>query len=155
MNVFKVCDKFYYQEWLITEILDCETIGSTVESHITPQGKHIYELLCDRLKCVSVCVTAFAGLPPPTLALLMEAVGVDVQAEWENVGLGLGLEQSTLDTIRSDCGRDASRCMRNVFTQWKNSVSSEYSWRNLAVVLCSRTLNKAGLLPQILKRIVV
>ena len=80
MNVFEVCDKFYYQEWLITETLDCETIGSTVERHITPQGKHIYELLCDS---VSVRVTAFAGLPPPTLALLMEAVGVDVQAEWE------------------------------------------------------------------------
>ena len=98
MNAFEVCDKFYYQEWLIT---DCVIIGSTVERHITPQGKHIYGLLCDRLKCVSVCVTAFAGLPPPTLASLMEAVGVDVQAEWENVGLGLGLEQSSLDTIRS------------------------------------------------------
>ena len=154
MNVFEVCDKFYYQEWLITENLDCETIGSTstVERHITPQGKHIYKLLCDS---VSVCMTVFAGLPPPTLASLMEAVGVDVQAEWENVGLGLGLEQSSLDTIRSDCGRDASRCMRNVFTQWKNSECSEYSWRKLAEVLCSRTLNKAGLLPQILKRIVV
>ena len=64
----------------------------------------------------------------------MAAVGVDVQSEWENVGLILGLEQSSLDTIRSDCGCDASRCMRNVFTQWKNSVSSEYSWRNLATL---------------------
>ena len=76
-------------------------------------------------------MTGFAGLPPPSLRDLMEVVGVDIQTDWENVGLGLGLESATLDTIHKDCGRHSSSCMRRVFTLWHDGETSEYSWQNL------------------------
>ena len=100
----------------------------------------------------SVVVLAFADLPPPTLVGLMNIVGVDLQADWENVGLGLGLEQATLDAIRCDFGGDVSSCMKRVFTQWYESGACEYSWRTLAEVLSSKLVNKAGLLPDMLDK---
>ena len=96
-------------------------------------------------------MTAFADLPQPQLKDLMEIVGVDLQAEWESVGLGLGLEQSTLDAIRKDCPADSSACMRRVFAKWDDSQTSEYSWKKIAKVVCSRTVNKPNLLPQMLE----
>ena len=81
----------------------------------------------------------------------MELVGVKVQADWEKVGLGLGLEQSTLNTVRVDCS-DSYSCMSRVFDKWCNS-SSEYTWKKLAEVLCSRTVNRQGLLPDLLNSI--
>ena len=54
----------------------------------------------------------------------MELVGIKVQVDWEKVGLGLGLEQSTLNTIRVECS-DSYSCMSRVFDKWYNS-SSEY-----------------------------
>ena len=98
-------------------------------------------------------MTAFADLPQPQLKDLMEIVGVDLQAEWESVGLGLGLEQSTLDTIRKDCSGDSSACMRRVFAKWGNGQTSQYSWKTIAEVVCSRTVNKPNLLPQMLEAI--
>ena len=98
-------------------------------------------------------MTGFAGVPPPSLRDLMEVVGVDIQTDWENVGLGLGLESVTLDTIHKDCGRHSSSCMRRVFTLWHDGKTSEYSWQKLAEVLCSRTVNKPGLIPHILEKI--
>ena len=95
--------------------------------------------------------SAFLGLPEPTQALLMELVGVKVQVDWEKVGLGLGLEQSSLNTIRVDCF-DSYSCMSRVFDKWHNS-SSGYTWKKLAQVLCSRTVNRQGLLPDLLRNI--
>ena len=67
------------------------------------------------------------------------------------MGLGLGLEQSTLNTIRVDCS-DSYSCMSRVFDKWCNS-SSEYTWKKLAEVLFSRIVNRQGLLPGLLKRV--
>ena len=83
----------------------------------------------------------------------MNVIGVDVQADWENVGLGLGLEPVTLKTVSKDCSGDVSSCMRRVFTEWCDSRTSEYSWRKVAEVLCSRSVNKPGLLSDMLERI--
>ena len=94
----------------------------------------------------------FAGLPEPTQALLMELVGVKVQVDWEKVGLGLGLEQSTLNTIRVNCS-DSYSCMSRVFEKWYNSSSSEYTWKKLAEVLCSTTVNRQGFFPDLLRNI--
>ena len=97
--------------------------------------------------------TAFEDLSPPILKLLMSAVGVDVQADWDKVGLELGLEPSTLESINRSYSQDLSRCMIQVFTVWHQSQTSEYSWKKLAEVLCSRIVNKPYLLPKMLERI--
>ena len=57
----------------------------------------------------------------------MSAVGVDVQADWYNVGLELGLEPSTLESIKKSYSHDLSRRMTQVFIVWHESQSSEYS----------------------------
>ena len=97
--------------------------------------------------------TEFKGLSPPTPRFLMSVVGVDVQADWYNVGLELGLEPSALESINRSYSHDLSRCMTRVFTVWHESQSSEYSWKKLAEALCSRTVNKPHLLPKMLERI--
>ena len=97
--------------------------------------------------------TAFEDLSSPTLKLLMSVVGVDVKADWDKVGLELGLETSTLKSINRSCSHDLSSCMTQVFIVWHESQSSEYSWKKLAEVLCSRTVNKPYLLPKMLERI--
>ena len=81
----------------------------------------------------------------------MELVGVKVQVNWESVGLGLGLEQSTLNTIRVHYSGSYS-CMNRVFDKWCNS-SSEYTWKRLAEVLCSRRVNRQRLLPDLLNNV--
>ena len=40
-------------------------------------------------------------------------------------------------------------CIRRVFTKWHDGETCEYSWKKLAEVLCSATVNKQGLLPDI------
>ena len=98
-------------------------------------------------------MSAFAGLPPPKLADLMNIVGVHVQADWKKVGDGLGLEAATLSTIHSDYSRDGcSSCMREVFIKW-NEKMKENSWKKLAQIVSSETVNKAGLLPDMLDKI--
>lgn len=82
----------------------------------------------------------------------MNAIGVDVQAEWESVGLGLGLEAATLKAVSKDCSGDTATCMRRVFTEWHDGRTSEYSWKKLAEVLCSRAVNRQGLLSGMLDR---
>ena len=97
--------------------------------------------------------TEFEGLPPPSLKLLMSIVGVDVQAYWDKVGLELGLQPSALESIEKCHGQDLYKCMTKVFTVWHDSQTSEYSWKKLAEVLCSRTVNKPYLFPKMLERI--
>ena len=98
-------------------------------------------------------VTEFVGLPPPKLVDLMEVVGVDVQADWEVVGLGLGLNSAALKSIKTNYSGNTKSCMAEVFTQWHDVGTTEYSWSKLAEVLSSRTVNKAGILPDMLDRI--
>ena len=100
-----------------------------------------------------VTVTAFEGFPLPKLVDLMEVVGVDVQVDWEDVGLGLGLGSTELKAIKTNCSGKTKSCMADVFTQWHDGGTSEYSWKKLAEVLCSRTVDKPGLLPDMLERI--
>ena len=97
--------------------------------------------------------TDFEGLPQPNLKTLMEFVGVDVQANWEDVGLGLGLDDAALSAIESNSNGKTKTCMRKVFTQWHDGNTSEYSWKTLAEVLCSKIVNKPRLLPDILNNI--
>ena len=97
-------------------------------------------------------MAAFSDLLPPTQRDLMEVVGVDVQADWDIVGLALGLNSATLKSIKTDYS-GAKNCMAEVFTQWHDGGTREYSWSELAEVLSSRTVNKVGILPGMLDKI--
>ena len=91
----------------------------------------------------------FVFFPKPELADLVEIVGVTVQSKWRAVGLRLGLDEPQLDTIQQShqgSVNSVQDCMTSVFTKWCEGNTSEYSWRKLAEVLCSQTVN----MPQIL-----
>ena len=40
----------------------------------------------------------------------------------------------------------AFECMTQVFSKWYTANTREYSWKELAVVMCSSIVNKQGLL---------
>lgn len=76
-------------------------------------------------------------------------MGVDVQTEWRSIGLGLELKQPELNAIqmanRGSLHPDLD-CITQVFTRWHDGATSEYSWKKLAEVLCSRVVGREGLL---------
>ena len=126
---------------------ECETIGSITSPDPSQTTSRCG--FCKPHELVLI-TTTFEDLSPPTLKLLLGAVGVDVQADWYNVGLELGLEPSALESIKKGYSHDLSSCMTRVFIVWHESQSSEYSWKKLAEVLCSREVNKPYLLPKML-----
>ena len=117
---------------------------------ITPQGTNtsFMSVLWNNI----IILAAFVDFPQPHLRELMEYVGEDLQPEWERVGVGLGVNQPRLDAIRSNFN-DSSTRLSHVFTLWHDSQTTEYSWRRLAEVLCSRTVNRPRLLSQMYQRL--
>ena len=100
-----------------------------------------------------ILVPDFAGFPEPSLIDLIEVVGMDLRARWKEVGQVLLVRQSDLDAIEEDCRGNSQRCMTKVFTTWHDGMSSEYSWKNLAVAVCSPVVGRKGLLPDMLQRL--
>ena len=101
------------------------------------------------LKLQNTYFIDFQKFPEPDLPVLMEVVGVRVQANWRAVGSGLGLKDYQLDTIQQNHQRSVhfvQDCMSDVFSRWRDTQSSEYSWRNLVKVLM---VGNEGLLPEI------
>ena len=76
----------------------------------------------------------------------MEYVGVDLKAHWKAIALGLGLKSEIAGIQQNHQGAvDASQdCMMDVFTLWEDTMASEYSWKHLAEVLCSKRVKKSG-----------
>ena len=106
---------------------------------------------------MSTVQTDFTGFPKPELIDLLEVVGVDVQVQWRQIGLGLGVKTPELDAIQQthrgavDPELD---CITQVFTRWHDGVTSEYSWRKLAEVLCSPLVKKEVLLKDMHSKLV-
>ena len=70
----------------------------------------------------------------------MSIVGAEVRAKWRAIGLGLGVKEHDLDAIQENNkgGIDpAMSSMMQVFQKWRDGMTSEYSWKKLAEVLCS------------------
>ena len=79
----------------------------------------------------------------------MNIAGVKLKAKWRDVGEGLGIEQHELDAIQENTkgGVDpAQECMRKVFSKWHNAMTSDYTWKNLAEVVMSHTVDMKPLL---------
>ena len=99
------------------------------------------------------CGIDFARFPEPELKYLLEIVGTNVQAQWKRLGIGLGLDKSKLDAIERDCRGDTFNCMTEVFEMWSRQEDNEYSWKNLAEVLCSEIVKQPRLLPDMHKKL--
>ena len=84
---------------------------------------------------------------------LLEIFGTKVQAQWEGLGIGLGLDKSKLDAIEKDYRGDTFKCVTEVFEMWSRQEDNEYSWENLAEVLCSEIVKQPRLLPVMYKKL--
>ena len=84
---------------------------------------------------------------------LLEIVGTNVQARWKRLGIGLGLDKSKLDALEKDCRGDTFDCMTEVFEMWSRQEDNEYSWENLAEVLCSEIVQEQRRLPVMYKKL--
>ena len=99
------------------------------------------------------CGIDFARFPEPELKYLLEIVGRKVQAQWEGLGIGLGLDKTDLDAIEKDSKSDSFKCMTEVFEMWSRQKYSECSWQKLAEVLCSEIVENPRLLPVMYKKL--
>ena len=99
------------------------------------------------------CGIDFARFPEPELRYLLEIVGTKVQAQWERLGIGLGLDISKLKAIGEDCRGDTFKCMTEVFEMWSRQEDNEYSWKKLAEVLCLDIVKQPRLLSVMYKKL--
>ena len=96
-------------------------------------------------------LAAFDGFPEPELMDLMSVVGINIRSKWRAIGLGLGLGEPELNAIQENNkgGIDPTRdSMTHMFTRWHDGMTSEYSRKKLAEVLCSPLVNSGGLLKE-------
>ena len=79
------------------------------------------------------------------MSLLMNSVGCSVKHKWHEIGTGLGVKEADLTSIQAEEANktDATQhCMRRVFCKWESSMTSEYTWQNLAKVLKTPDVNE-------------
>lgn len=84
-----------------------------------------------------LAVLDFAQFGEPTMQLLMDLVGWKVKNQWRQIGCGLGVEETELQSIQTEEAGKNDQCMRRVFSTWQSTMISPYTWQNLANVLGS------------------
>ena len=72
-----------------------------------------------------------------------------VNTEWYNLGLELGQQVSTLDSIEDKYGGDPSKCFRQVLKEWLKGVDPPPTWQGMANALKSRTVRQYQVAEQI------
>ena len=79
------------------------------------------------------------------------------QSKWREIGLGLGLDNYKLNSIQESHKGGVNPvqcCMTEVFDTWCTGRTCEYSWKKLAEVLCSQSVNMSGILPDIRAKLI-
>ena len=75
----------------------------------------------------------------------MNIVGVALQAKWDKIALELKITAEEISAIQvNHHGKPdfAQDCMMDTFQKWRNTMTSPYTWHNLAAVLCSVQVNR-------------
>ena len=82
---------------------------------------------------------------------LMEMAGMELRAQWREVGRKLGLESYDLAAFDQDFRGDTQRCMTQVFQTWsdREGHTSDYSWKKLAEAICSPVVGRESLLQSV------
>ena len=70
-----------------------------------------------------------------------------VQTEWYNLGLELGLQTTTLDSIDVKYDRDPSQCFREVLKEWLKGVNP--TWQAMVNALRSPSVRQYQVAEQI------
>ena len=87
----------------------------------------------------------------------MNLVGCNVKNKWREIGSGLGVKEADLTSIQAEeAGKTDSiqNCMQRVFQKWESTMSSEFTWQNLANVLNSPDVNEKAAVKDLHKSLV-
>ena len=71
------------------------------------------------------------------------------RTNWYNLGLELGQQTSTLDSIGAKHKQDPSECFRQVLKEWLKGVNPSPTWRAMVNALKSDTVKQRQLAEQI------
>ena len=64
---------------------------------------------------------------PPKFTTLLRELSIKVSADWEDIGVGLELEQGQLSAINRDhC--DSNKCFREMLKLWLKQVDPPPTW---------------------------
>ena len=55
--------------------------------------------------------------------------------KWYDLGLELGVEDVTLDIIKSNCHDDVETCFRKMLSEWLKMIDPQPSWERLIAAL--------------------
>ena len=87
----------------------------------------------------------------PDFRMLNNLVGAEIPAKWKSFGLQVGLQPGVLDGIESNRGRDYQDSFYQVFTEWRNRKSSDFTWVTVIIALCSNMVNERHLANKIFR----
>ena len=72
--------------------------------------------------------------------------------EWSNLGLGLGMDKTTLEVIRHDNHDKVKPCFREMLSEWLKMVDPRPSWERLVIALQDPSVGCADLAEHIEKK---
>ena len=73
----------------------------------------------------------------------------DVNHKWYDIGLRLGVDYGTLESIKHQYPQDMSTSMREMLARWLKRIDPLATWETLATVLQSRIIGEATLAQQL------
>ncbi len=79
------------------------------------------------------------GAELPELHEVLQATWC-VSAEWNSLGLSLGIDKDRLKIIQKDAG-GCEMCLKETLTHWVSNDDSP-TWQKIANALCSETVNR-------------
>ena len=95
-----------------------------------------------------LCYDCAGGLGISDLNKVLKAAWV-ARAKWYNIGLGLGIDPGTLDTIGNDNNNNSDDQFRAMLTIWLKMVKTKPTLAALAEALQSPTVGFEDLAEQI------
>ena len=74
------------------------------------------------------------------------------QAKWYLIGVGLQVNVSTLDNIKSTCTTSSTECLCQVLIQWLKAIDPKPTWRALVDVLRTPVIDEKQLAADLAKQ---
>ena len=71
--------------------------------------------------------------------------------EWSSLGLGLGMDKTTLEVIRHDNHDKVKPCFKEMLSEWLKMVDPQPSWERLVIALQDPSVGCADLAKRIKK----
>ena len=102
--------------------------------------------------CLCSCLPSTVDLIPDNLPKLLNLL-VDASPEWMDLGLQLGVNQTTLRAIRQDNHHVTKHCFTDMLSEWLKMIDPLPSWEGLFAALEQPSVGRKDLVEVIKKEI--